>query len=205
MEGDSPPREAKFPPPAEIAPILGVRLYPLLVTARTGDQAAVEKFLEHARERITGRLRMRTGHGSAAPWMEDIAQDALLDAFRGLPNCRASDEVQIRAWIGRIADRQLGLYWRRESARIAAEVDLDPDLVSDPPDERDPPSPTTAALTRQLDIALRGLTPAQHDLLYVRVILSGTWEDVARAVGSTRSGAKRRFQRLVLRLRAMLT
>jgi len=73
----------------------------LLVAAKAGDSEAGSLLLGKYRQRLVRFMRSRLGNSAVA---EDVAQDALLDAFRGLQGFRG--DCSLYTWLCTIAIRK---------------------------------------------------------------------------------------------------
>jgi RNA polymerase sigma-70 factor (ECF subfamily) len=95
----------------------------LVVAAILGDLEAFGELAGRYRAAAVRVAQSVVGREDA----EDVAQDALLLAFKALPTIE--NPARFAAWLGRIA-RNRALRWaRREGARRAASVDFDEVLV----------------------------------------------------------------------------
>jgi RNA polymerase sigma factor (sigma-70 family) len=142
--------------------------------------------------------RLRGGWTEA--WIEDVVQESLLDVLRGLRECRADSEAELRVWATTIARRQVANLMRREAPRFKSAVPLSnlPEIADiDLPD----PSPRIEPLLAALAHAADDLNPSQAYLLWTRVHADVTWREVGAEIGIAASAAKRRYQRLIASLR----
>jgi RNA polymerase sigma factor (sigma-70 family) len=142
--------------------------------------------------------RLRGGWTEA--WVEDVVQESLLDVFRGLRECRAHSEGELRAWARTIAHRQVASLIRREAPRLEVVVPLAtlPGIADTGHQE---PSPRLRALLAVLAAAVDDLPPAQSYLLWAHVQTDATWRETGAELGIAATAAKRRYQRLIASLR----
>jgi len=141
----------------------------LIRRARDGDREALAVLLERYREfvrlvvhgRARGRLRARLDSS-------DMIQETLLHAAKNIQQFEGSAEEELRAWLGRIAEREVIHQMRRhlgaEKRAVAKEQPLVPadDSASgrDPgPDQRlgkMPSSPSMALMRKERALLLSG-------------------------------------------------
>lgn len=179
------------------------RLYRLLLDARKGSAASRGELLRALRPRILGLILKRMGGTAAAHEVaEDITQDVLLRIHDALAYCKARSEAQFMAWSFTIA-RHAIIDWRRKRAvedaasgdaraltsMNAAEVAL----------ERS--SPEDRLLGELLLAAQATLNADTQEIIRQRLLYGATWRAAGEAVGTTAGGARRRWQRALVRLR----
>jgi len=151
----------------------------LLDASRTGDAAAFAALLREsapALERLALRL---VGDRHDA---EDVAQDAVLKAWRKLPGFKG--ESRFRTWICRIlVHRALDFLRRRRPA--AESLDLVPASARDPHAE---------VAAQELDGVVRraidDLPPVQRATLLLRADQGLSYEEIAYVLGSTRNAVR---------------
>jgi RNA polymerase sigma factor (sigma-70 family) len=178
----------------------GGDLFPLLVRARQGEPVALPDLLCSLRGCLRAQISRRLRGGWTEAWIEDVVQESLLDAFRGLRECRAHSEGELRAWARTIARRQVASLIRHEAPRLESAVPLStlPAVAdTDPPD----PSPRLRSLLAALADAVEDLSPSQSYLLWARLQTDATWSETGAELGIAASAAKRRYQRLIASLR----
>jgi RNA polymerase sigma-70 factor (ECF subfamily) len=80
----------------------------LLRQARAGDRAAVQRLLERYRDFVRLLVRSR-GRGQLKARLDssDIVQETLLRVAQNLPQFEGEHEEEWRAWLGRIAEREV--------------------------------------------------------------------------------------------------
>jgi RNA polymerase sigma-70 factor (ECF subfamily) len=169
---------------------------PLDMTA--GALEREERFralVENHRERAVGLAwRLLGGDRSAA---EDVAQDAFLKAYRGLPRFR--EESTLDTWFYRILVRQAESYrrWRRVRALWTTEAEEEP---ADP----SPRVPGDPVVQRRIAAALDRL-PAGQRQAFVLVHMEGfTVEESAALLGKATGTVKSHLHRALQALRADL-
>ena len=156
----------------------------LVRRAQAGDQGARSRLLERATRLVYARV-LRSLKGQQAA--EDVAQEALCEAARGLPGLRAPEAFL--PWLRRIADHAVANYGR-DRRRRRAEPAAAPDQLPSHAEAAD------RALERQEDrqrvrAALAGLRPRSRlalELCYFHELTSrqvayflGVSDDAARA------------------------
>ena len=125
---------------------------------------------------------------------EDVAQDAILKAWRHRASCRRQDAP--RPWVAAIV--------RQEAARRAARICETP--VGEVHDDRAVAPDLLDDLAPRLDLerAMRPLSREDRQLLWLRYDADMTQPAAAAALGLPEGTAKVRLYRLRLRLRAEL-
>ncbi|HEX2208614.1 MAG TPA: sigma-70 family RNA polymerase sigma factor [Longimicrobium sp.] len=194
--------------------------------AGRGDRAALNQLLTAVQDAVHGYLSRRlAGAPDGYDQAGDLRQVVLLRAADAVPRCHFEDDRRLMAWVLTIARRVLIDHVRSERARrevlpwqrldtLAADPPLDgwqnvtaPDLWLD----EDPPldaweSAASADASDPLAAAVAGivaaLPEATRELLRLRVQLGCTWREVAQVLKTTEAGAKRRYQRAQVSLRA---
>ena len=125
----------------------------------------------------------------------------MMRVYRGLASCRASTDAELRAWLRQILRREIAGIARREAwkARVTVALDLafgfegpDPDAESSPP-----------ALDRLQEL-LDDLKPDDHTLLWMKFSTDAKWREIAAALEIPATAARRRYQRLIERLRRQM-
>ncbi len=91
----------------------------LVLAAILGDLDAFEELVLRYRAAVVRAARSIVGPGSA----EDVAQDALLLAFKALPTIE--EPRKFAAWLGAITRHQALRFNRRETSEVSKRVPLD--------------------------------------------------------------------------------
>lgn len=187
-------------------------LYGQFLSARGGDEEALDGLLEHVRPILLRDVRDRVRSASATEAVaEELTQEVLLRVAEGLATCRARSEAQLLAWSRTIA-RHVVIDWRRRRSqehelRIA-------DSLADP-HRREPlggslgphelgahgDAEVDQVLGRILMEAQDALSPGTRCVLVSRLLYGDTWRAAGNRAGTSSGGAKRRYQRAVVRLR----
>jgi len=123
--------------------------------------------------RVYGLVHRMVGRRDVA---EDLMQETLLRAFRGLKSYQA--EGKFRAWIFRIAVNQARDWIRRQ--RRQAVVSDDPQPVADAP----PDGPALARERAQtVEQAMARLSEADREVLLMRYYGDMAFKEIAQATG----------------------
>jgi RNA polymerase sigma factor (sigma-70 family) len=166
------------------------RFQTTLAEARTGDEAAWTEIYRSLAPGLLGYLR---GQGAVEP--EDLLGEVMLQLVRDLPRF-AGDERQFRAFAFTVAHHRLIDDRRRRGRRPVEPV----------PDELLVPSGVATDAEREalerlgaerLRALIGRLSPAQRNVLLLRIFGGLTVVEVARAIGK-RPGAVKALQRRAL-------
>jgi RNA polymerase sigma-70 factor (ECF subfamily) len=135
-----------------------------LARCRQGDQAACQSLL---RPHLTGLLALARRYCRDPHWAEDLVQETLIRAFKGLPNFRA--ESSMRTWLFRILVRlayEPARWQRSMPAKSLGDIDI--------PDNYDGNKAEQHAIARELkdrlDEAMERLTHRQRTALHLRAV-----------------------------------
>jgi len=155
----------------------------LLEQLRAGDRAAFQALVRPHVASLLALGRRLTGDHQ---WAEDLTQEALVRAFKGIGGFRG--DASLRTWLFRILTRLASepARWRRtDNASSIAEIDV-PDHLG--------PSPLEPVMQRELrdrlDEAMERLPPRQRAALHLRAVEGLDYSSVAQALGC-RQGAAR--------------
>jgi RNA polymerase sigma-70 factor, ECF subfamily len=166
----------------------------LLTRARTGDRQAFGDLVGRYQDTVYTLAVRLVGPDLAA----DVAQEALLRAWRALPRFRG--EAAFGTWLHRIT---VNTAWtqRRRARRHAAEPlegdFADPGLAPEQAGE-------AADMRARLGGAIAALTPGQRAVVVLRDVYGWSNAEAARELGITEVTAKVRLHRARLRLRSLL-
>lgn len=135
-----------------------------LARCREGDQSAFQCLL---RPHLTGLLSLARRYCRDPHWAEDLVQETLVRAFKGLPNFRA--ESALRTWLFRILVRLA-----YEPARWQRSMPTQSLGDMDVPDHYDGNKAEQQAIARELkdrlDEAMERLTHRQRTALHLRAV-----------------------------------
>jgi RNA polymerase sigma-70 factor (ECF subfamily) len=175
----------------------------LIPAAAEGDAAALGELLAALlpiAERYTRPFLASRRDGYDAH--QDLLQEWTVRVLRALPNCRATEDEQLVDWALAIARRTVAQFYRTEWSHMSgrediADCSIDVYGQATPEDETDPESELRLALRE----AYANLSTSAAEICWMRLVQGASWEEVGVAFGTTTSGAKRRFQRALGRLR----
>jgi RNA polymerase sigma-70 factor (ECF subfamily) len=175
----------------------------LLEEARAGSGPALEALLERHEARLYRFARRLCRHREDA---EDVLQESLLAAARGLPRFRGASSIG--TWLYAIA-RSFCIKKRRKSVFAPAEVSLDTEAalaargVADP--SRGPLETLEASrLEAALEQEIARLDRPYREVLLLRDVEGLSSAEVARVTGLSVAAVKTRLHRARARLRAAL-
>lgn len=168
--------------------------------AQGGDERALGILLEHllpiARSWCMGRL----DDPGLRDLADDIVQETGIRIARHIDQCTASSVRQLVAWVLTITHREalrmLDRDWLRHGVVLEG-ADRDPVT-------QDSAAETTSAsreIGTLLADAYRGLPELGQRLIYDRLMDGLSWGEIGDGLGTTAGAAKRRYQRMLVRLR----
>ncbi|MFF8835789.1 RNA polymerase sigma factor [Streptomyces sp. NPDC015130] len=160
----------------------------LVARAREGDEEAFE-VLVHRHGPTLLRLARRMLSGSAEA--EDVVQEALVGAWRRLPDFRG--DSAFLTWMYKIVTNRCLNQLR--SRRPTTELDSVPEPPA-PPHEGSPArAAESSAALADLTVALAELSPEQRACWVLRELHLLSYEEVAEAVGISATAARGRIFR----------
>jgi RNA polymerase sigma-70 factor (ECF subfamily) len=146
----------------------------LVRLARQGSQEAFAKLVEIFRAPIVNLAYQIVGSRADA---EDVAQDALINAFRSLDSYR--EESKFFSWLYRIVtNAAIDLVRRRRALPTVSREDLDAWVA-------DEEAPETTALRITVWLALERLPPLQRAVLVLRDWHGLSYAQIAETLGIT--------------------
>jgi len=165
----------------------------LVTRARAGHHDAWEALYRHAYPRLRAYAAARVGSGGA----EDLVNETMARAVAGIGRFRR-EPGGFDAWLFGILRRVCLEYFRREGRRRNVGVQSFVD-TADPGEEMD-----LADEHRMVRKAFAQLTPAEQEVLELRLISGLSAEEAARVLGK-RAGAVRTAQsRALANLRGLV-
>lgn len=176
--------------------------------ATSGNEQAMDAALRALQGPVQRYLARRlAGCPDGDDLAGDLCQEVLLRAAGALPRCHFENEQRAVAWGLRIARHVLVDHVRAERTRHRLVSSDTLELLAQRAALAQWQSGHHAADAGDLldDVAARamaGLPRQTVELFRLRVQLGRTWPEVGAALGTTASGAKRRFQRAQVALRA---
>lgn len=177
----------------------------LIRAASQGDAAALARLLPLVELELRRELRNRSWALSADE-VDDLTQEALIRVVEWLHAVRAESIGEFRAWLRRIASTVLYDFEVREewNARRISIEDVPVAIAMTSEREAPVPTPATAKRIAVLLGALRELPESTQTLIWMHVVWGASWKELAEHSGLSLSGAKRRFQRALARIRRLV-
>ncbi|MFK7742850.1 MAG: RNA polymerase sigma factor [Planctomycetota bacterium] len=157
-----------------------------LALCRDGDQAAFHHLL---RPHLSGLLSLARRYCRDPHWAEDLVQETLVRAFRGLPNFRG--DSALKTWLFRILVRLASEPQRWQRGRPVAEASLG-DM--DVPDHFDGQQAEQDAIARELqhrlDEAMERLTQRQRTALHLRAVEGLDYATISGVLACSQTAAR---------------
>jgi RNA polymerase sigma-70 factor (ECF subfamily) len=167
----------------------------LVAAYRQGDQRAASELVRRHGSAV-GRFLYSSG--ALAGDIEDLVQDTLFRAFRGLDRWRG--EASFRSWLFTIAGNLVRDGFRRRKGREVISLE-DRDL----PDRADPDAELAAGeLAERLRAELGRLPRLQREVFLLRAQEGTPYEEIAAALGTTPGAARVHYHHAVKRLKELV-
>lgn len=167
----------------------------LVAAYRHGDQRAASELVRRHGPAVA---RFLYSSGALAADIEDLVQETLFRAFRGLDRWRG--EASFRSWLFTIAGNLTRDAFRRRKGREVIPLE-DRDL----PDRADPDAELAAGeLEERLRTELGRLPRLQREVFLLRVHEGTSYEDIAAALGTTPGAARVHYHHAVKRLKELV-
>ena len=149
---------------------------------QAGDATAFQPLL---RPYLAGLLALARRQCRDPHWAEDLVQETLVRAFRGLPGFRG--DAALRTWLFRILVRLAAepQRWRRTDAVQSLDADV-PDHFDAPADR----SAMARELQDRLDEAMERLTVRQRTALHLRAVEGMDYAAIADVLQCTPVAAR---------------
>jgi len=167
--------------------------------ARRGNPEAAAELLARIRP---GVLRYCWAHlgslGRSDQTPDDVAQDVCLAVFEALPRYEERG-LPFTAFVYRIAAYKVADAHRTASAASTWPIDTVPEPVDDRSDPED--RAVIADLSRRLLPLLNDLTPAQREIIVLRVAAGLSAEEVGAVIGKSAAAVRMTQSRAMARLR----
>lgn len=179
--------------------------------ARDGDRTALEALFERYAPWVLQTVALRLGRRRQdCEVLEDVVQEALLDAFRSIDGFRERSEGSFRNWLARIVENTTRDQERRRNAqkRGGGKVRMFRDLSESGLEGADPPgrdeSPSQVAGEREnaalVEAALLRMGEKQREILILRDRCGMSFEEVASAIGLKNAESARTTYRRALQV-----
>ena len=159
----------------------------LVSRARKGDPSAFHELVDRHAAYLFGVAVSLLGNAADA---EDVVQETLLGAFRGLRSFEGRSSV--KTWLTSILMRQAAVRRRQLSRRPT--VSLQSEAVA----ERAPRAASqTEATDARIDLlaAIHGLSPDHREVIVLRELHGLSYDEMAEAVGVPRGTVESRLFR----------
>ena len=170
----------------------------IIARARRGDADAFEQLVAAYRNQVF-RLALRMCGNEADA--DEVAQEAFLSAWKGLPNFRG--ESRFSTWLYQLTTHAAIDLMRREKRQAAAE-DIDEITTAD-----DGPSPQQqverAETQREIRSALMQLPEEYRQVLLLRFMQELSYEEIGRALKLPVGTVKSRLNRAKAQLKDILS
>ena len=167
----------------------------LVAAYRRGDQRAASELVRRHGPAVA---RFLYSSGALAADIEDLVQETLFRAFRGLERWRG--EASFRSWLFTIAGNLTRDAFRRRKGREVISLE-DRDL----PDRSDPDAELAAGeLEDRLRAELGRLPRLQREVFLLRAQEGTSYEEIARALGTTPGAARVHYHHAVKRLKELV-
>jgi RNA polymerase sigma-70 factor (ECF subfamily) len=167
----------------------------LIAAWRGGEEAAAATLV---RRHAPAVGRFLASRGATGDELDDLVQECLIKAFRGLAGWRG--EGCFLGWLLRIAGNVQKDRHRRRAGRIFVPID-DHDRI----DRADPGAELEADETAgRIRDGLTTLTPMQREVFLLRVEHGMGYDEIAGTVGSTPGAARVHYHNAVKRLRELV-
>lgn len=162
----------------------------LVARSISGDKDALADLATVCLPRVWRTVYLACGGG---PDVDDIAQNAIIDAFKGIATFRGTGSFS--AWLNRITIRAVYRHSRKRALRtlISSSDNLDtaPDTQSPRPDQRAEERRVFETLARHLS----AITLKNRVALILAVVHGYSVTEIAAAEGCNIEAAKKRLQR----------
>ncbi len=166
----------------------------LLRAARDGERAALEALFERYRDRVLEIVRIRLGPRlRQAVESTDLAQEAMLQAFRSFDRFERGGNAEFLRWLSRIVTNTI----RREARSLSTQRrdrERETRLEADPPEARGSagtPSGGAAAAERReiVNDCLAELSERHREIILLRDYVGVPWSDLVGELGLASKGA----------------
>jgi RNA polymerase sigma factor (sigma-70 family) len=169
-----------------------------LLESRSGSPVAERRFLESAAQIV--RRTLGGWHGgllSQHGLLDDVVQDTLLRAWVHRTQCRATSDAGVAEWLRAIARLSAIDALRAERSQQRIYIDVDTMGGAEPTSE-------PSALAVELATLSWTLGSDASEVLWLRLVSGREWAEIGAELGITWTAARRRYQRAIARLRALV-
>lgn len=171
--------------------------------ASARDPQAFEQFYDVHASQLLAYIARRVYDADLAM---DLTSEVFAKAYIGRRAFRGSTDREAAGWLYKIADRQIGRYFKKASVerKALARLGVEPPSLDDEQRARVEDLADLARLRRGVHQALTSLPEPQREALRLRVIDELPYSDVARRLGITEQTARSRVSRGLRGLAARL-
>jgi RNA polymerase sigma-70 factor, ECF subfamily len=173
----------------------------LLARAKAGDAAACRTLVELHQRRVFAQLRGLLRPSGREAYVEDLAQETFLRAFRSLDRFTGDVDRALGAWLVTIATR-VGLNELRKKAPRPSELDTIDETLST---RKGDPTLSGRLIGRGIDEAVGELPPAYRAAFLLRELHGFEYAEIASLLEIDLGTVKSRLSRARSRLREALT
>jgi RNA polymerase sigma-70 factor (ECF subfamily) len=177
----------------------------LVLRAKAGDEAALNRLIERYYDRVRRIVRMRLGPKLRQSVEScDILQETFIAAARAISNFEVRDEASLINWLSRLAEHQIIAQHDRRSAKKRDEDRNVPLHGSHPPsssqsvagapiDDRTAPPDAAAREERRwiVERCIAALPEEYRELIIQCDYVGASWEAIAAATGRPSAAAAR--------------
>ncbi len=166
----------------------------LVHAAQSGQRAALDLLFERYLPRVRQVVALRLGRSVRILGdVDDVVQDALMKAFRGLQGFEERSEGTFCNWLSRCAEAAVVDAVRHERARkrggakVPRISELDPGDLSSSIFAGSEPTPSNVArgkeLNEKIERALLSMEPHQRELIILRKLEGMSYAEIGTALG----------------------
>jgi RNA polymerase sigma-70 factor (ECF subfamily) len=167
----------------------------LIARARSGDRAAFGALVREHQDEVYTLARRLVGDPHMAA---DVAQEALIRAWRALPNFRG--DAKFSTWLYRITVNTAWTHKKRAGRHRASDIDEHFELAA-PIDATHPEvAGEILELRGRLRSALDRLPAAQREVVVMKDVYGWSHSEIAESMGISVTAAKVRLHRARARL-----
>lgn len=188
----------------------------LIARARSGDRDAAAELCERYAPRVRGLAALRLGSTLVDMWdCEDVVQETLLAAMRGLDGFRPGSDGRFVAWLASIVEsriqdaRRSGRARKRGGGAVQRRADLGittlSSLVGGDPARSPSDVAASAEIDGRLERALLALGSPMREVVYHKLVLEMEHDEIAAELGLASADSSRALMHKALaRLRERL-
>ncbi len=162
----------------------------LLMEARAGSQAAIDRLLTRHAGKLLSVIRLRMGRGLRSRMeSQDILQATLLKAFDNIDQLASENSESLMGWLVRIAENEIrdqAEHHGRQRRDIAQERPLDGQVANVAARLRSQVSQVVLRESMErLEAALERLEPQHRDVIVLRKLEELSFAEIGRRFGKS--------------------